>query len=73
MRGRHTPMGACTTSAGAGVSVIRAMSGNNNFFFKAFATIVNMDKVFGKEFDSGLADLKRVFEKDASRSLATRP
>jgi len=56
--------------APSGVRVTWAMSGTNSFVFKAVTAVVNMDKLLGKEFESGLADLKRVSEQDASRSLA---
>jgi hypothetical protein len=46
------------------------MSGNNNFVFKAFGLFVNVDRMIGKEFESGLADLKRVSEQDATRAVA---
>ena len=54
--------------AARGVRVTWAMSGNNNFVFKAFGLVVNIDRMLGKEFESGLADLKRVSEQDAART-----
>lgn len=56
--------------AANGVTVTWAMSGNNNSVFKAITAVVNMDQVLGKEFETGLTDLKCVTEHDASRSIA---
>jgi len=40
-----------------GTSVTWAMTGHNNFAFKAFSLFVNVDQMIGKEFETGLADL----------------
>jgi hypothetical protein len=53
-----------------GVTVTWSMTGNNNFLFKAFDLAVDVDKLVGREFETGLADLKRLSENDASRSVA---
>ena len=53
-----------------GVTVSWAMSGNNNFLFKAFGLVVNVDRMVGKEFETGLADLKRLSESEAARTVA---
>lgn len=37
------------------------MSGKNNFMAKAFALIMNMDKLVGKDFEKGLSQLNRLF------------
>jgi uncharacterized protein YndB with AHSA1/START domain len=38
------------------------MSGNNNFMSKAFTLFMNMDEMIGKDYEEGLANLKRVVE-----------
>jgi hypothetical protein len=53
-----------------GVVVTWSMVGRNSFVFKAFGMMVNMDQLVGKEFESGLADLKRLSEQDVSRTVA---
>jgi uncharacterized protein YndB with AHSA1/START domain len=58
--------------APSGVTVGWAMSGTNNFLFKAFGLVVNVDRIVGKEFETGLADLKRLSESEAARTVATR-
>lgn len=45
-----------------GTRVTWAMSGKNNFTAKIFHAFFNMEKWLGKEFDEGLAGLKRVTE-----------
>jgi uncharacterized protein YndB with AHSA1/START domain len=44
-------------------SVSWSMSGQRNFIFKAFGLFMNMDKLIGKDFEKGLAQLKAVVEK----------
>jgi Polyketide cyclase / dehydrase and lipid transport len=39
-----------------------SMSGRNNFMFKAFGLLMNMDKMLGGEFEKGLASMKSVVE-----------
>lgn len=39
------------------------MSGKNTFMTKAMHMVMNMDKMLGKDFDSGLAALKEISEK----------
>jgi hypothetical protein len=48
--------------AAEGVSVTWATHGRNSFFFKAFSLFVDMDKLLGKDFEAGLADLKKLSE-----------
>jgi hypothetical protein len=43
-------------------AVTWSMSGKNNFMAKAFHMIVNCDNMIGKEFDEGLANMKRLVE-----------
>lgn len=40
-----------------------AMTGNNNFIAKLFGMVMNMDKLVGKDFETGLANLKAQVEK----------
>jgi Polyketide cyclase / dehydrase and lipid transport len=37
-----------------------SMSGKNNFMFKAFGLFMSMDKMLGREFEKGLANLNSV-------------
>lgn len=46
--------------AGTGSNVSWIMDGKNNLFMKFFSLIMNMNKVVGKEFEEGLANLNRV-------------
>ena len=39
-----------------------SMTGKNNFFFKAFGLLMSMDKMVGKDFEKGLAQMKSVTE-----------
>jgi uncharacterized protein YndB with AHSA1/START domain len=62
------PMSATNTTAftfkpeGDGTVVTWDMSGKNNFMGKAFSLFVNMDKMVGDDFETGLANLKSVAE-----------
>ena len=38
------------------------MEGHNNFMAKAFSVFINMDKMVGGDFESGLANLKSLLE-----------
>jgi hypothetical protein len=42
-----------------------AMLGKNDFMFKAMHTVMNMDKMVGRDFERGLAKLKLVVETGA--------
>ena len=42
-----------------------SMTGNNNFMFKAFGLLMNMDKLLGAQFEQGLAQMKTVSETPA--------
>ncbi len=53
--------------AADGVGVTWAMSGQNNFMAKAFSLFVNMDEMVGKDFEKGLAELKRISEEEGKR------
>src|SRR5207248_11590134 len=45
-----------------GILVTWAMAGKMNFVCKIFSLFVNMDRMVGKDFESGLAQLKRESE-----------
>lgn len=45
------------TPSGAGTNVRWSMEGNNGFISKAFCLFVDMDKMIGKDFEQGLANL----------------
>jgi uncharacterized protein YndB with AHSA1/START domain len=49
--------------AGAGTRLNWAMTGSNNFMGKVMGLMMNMDKVIGKDFETGLANLKAAVEK----------
>ena len=48
-------------------AVVWSMFGKNNFPAKAFHLFVNMDKLVGRDFEKGLADLKSIAERAAKR------
>lgn len=48
---------------GAQTRVDWNMKGEHNFMGKLFATFMNMDKMIGRQFEEGLANLKREAEK----------
>ncbi|HET7234642.1 MAG TPA: SRPBCC family protein [Longimicrobium sp.] len=56
--------------AQGGVRVTWAISGRNTFVSKAFSLFVNMDRMIGRDFEAGLADLKRVSEAEARTAAA---
>jgi uncharacterized protein YndB with AHSA1/START domain len=43
-----------------------SMSGTNSFMAKAFAMLMNMDKMVGGEFEKGLAQMKTIVESAAA-------
>jgi uncharacterized protein YndB with AHSA1/START domain len=47
---------------GSMTAVTWSMSGTNGFMFKAVSLFMNMDKMVGKDFENGLANLKSVAE-----------
>ena len=47
-----------------------AMDGTNNFVGKIFSVFMDMDKVVGRDFESGLASLKAVSEEEAAKRAA---
>jgi hypothetical protein len=44
-------------------TVTWAMIGRKNFIFKAFTLLMSMDKMVGRDFEKGLAQIKAVVEK----------
>ena len=50
-----------------GVAVTWAMSGENTILGKAISLFVSMDRMVGKDFEQGLANLKSVAEAEAKR------
>jgi uncharacterized protein YndB with AHSA1/START domain len=48
---------------GDATNVSWAMKGHQAFFFKVMSIFMNMDKMIGKDFEKGLANLKSVTEK----------
>lgn len=48
---------------GANTKVTWVMEGESNFMSKAFGLVVNMDKMLGKDFDSGLAAMRDAAKK----------
>jgi uncharacterized protein YndB with AHSA1/START domain len=48
-------------------AVTWAMSGKNNFMFKAVGLFMNCDKMIGGQFEKGLADLKTLAEAEAKK------
>lgn len=53
---------------GEGTKVTWRMSGKNNFMSKLFGLFFDMDSMVGKDFEKGLADLKKHAEADARRA-----
>ena len=46
-----------------GVQLTWRMTGSNSYLAKLISVFVNMDKMVGKDFERGLADLKAILEK----------
>jgi len=51
-------------------NVTWAMSGDNNLIGKVFGVFMNMDKMIGGDFETGLAGLKSVSEAEAAKAEA---
>jgi hypothetical protein len=49
------------------------MDGRSNFLSKAFGLVMDMDKLVGKDFETGLSNLKGLAEADASKEAAAAP
>ena len=50
---------------GGGTRVTWGMTGNKNFMFKAVCLVADMDKMCGRDFEKGLAQLKTICEASA--------
>jgi carbon monoxide dehydrogenase subunit G len=55
---------------GAGTKVTWAMDGSNSFIGKAFALVMNMQKMMVTKFDEGLADLGKAAAAEAKKTAA---
>lgn len=55
---------------GEETKVTWTMSGKHNFISKAMCLVMNMEKMLGDQFDSGLAKMKDAVEKAASTNAA---
>lgn len=53
-------------AAQGGTKVTWNMRGRNNFMVKAFSLFMNMEKMVGREFEEGLANLKTVAEREST-------
>jgi uncharacterized protein YndB with AHSA1/START domain len=51
------------TPRGGATEATWSMSGANPFMFKLMSLVLNMDKMIGKDFETGLAQLKAIAEK----------
>jgi Polyketide cyclase / dehydrase and lipid transport len=51
----------------AGTQVTWSMTGTNNFMAKLFGFLMNMDKMVGKDFEEGLANLDRIAQADSKK------
>lgn len=50
---------------GTSTAVTWAMTGKNNFLFKAVSLFMDCEKMVGPQFERGLADLKKIVEAEA--------
>ena len=55
----------------AGTRVSWAIEGNASYLMKLMGVVLNMDKMMAREFDAGLADLKRPIAEAGAASSAT--
>jgi uncharacterized protein YndB with AHSA1/START domain len=55
------------TPEGKQTTVTWSMTGTNNFMAKAFCLFMNMDRMVGRDFEKGLAQMKSVAEADAKK------
>src|SRR5262249_43623002 len=55
---------------GDGTRVTGAMDGNNNYMAKVMSLFMSMDASVGKDFESGLSNLKQVSESASSSASA---
>ena len=59
----------------SGTHVSWTMKGNNTFMGKIFCLFMDMDSMIGKDFEKGLATLKKVSESEAAQTpkITTKP
>ncbi len=57
--------------SGGQTTVTWAMSGQSKFITKAMGVLINMDKMCGKQFEEGLANLKRLTESSTKAKPVT--
>ena len=55
---------------GSGSRVTWGIDGNNNYMSKVMCLFVSMDTMMGKDFESGLSNLKQVAEAEPAPSSA---
>jgi len=60
---RHTAEFSIQPAPGDGTTVTWAMYGKNLFIGKVMGIFINMDKMIGNDFETGLANLKALAEK----------
>ena len=58
---------------GQGSRVTWGMDGNNNYMSKVMSLFVSMDAMMGKDFESGLSNLKQVAEAEPAPTPAEAP
>jgi hypothetical protein len=57
---------------GDGVTVTWKMEGRNTFMGKAFSLVMDMDSMVGKDFESGLANMKKAAEAEAKKQAEAK-
>lgn len=60
------------TPTSGGTQVAWSMFGKNSFMGKAFSMLIDCDKMIGKDFEQGLANLRSVVESSPEATAATR-
>jgi len=63
-------VGLTTKQDGETTRTTWTIDGTNNFIAKAMSVFMSMDKMMGKDFESGLANLKKLAEDDAKKAAA---
>ena len=66
-------VGSSLTPSETGTRVSWVMEGKNNFMGKAFSVFMNMDKMVGKEFEEGLANLNAAAQAEKSEGALLTP
>ncbi len=69
----HNTAEFTVTAQGTATTVSWEMRGPNLFIGKVMGVFVDMDKMIGKDFESGLANLKKLAEQQAHTPIATQP